>query len=112
MEHAACILLRVLHSRSNAHGRPRKPPSPHGTSAGGYGARDLHLENFSISNGGKDLISDATVTLAYGRRYGIIGRNGTGKTTLLRAMAAHDIKGIPDNCQILHVEQEVRIIVS
>ena len=32
---------------------------------------------------------------------------GTGKTTLLRALAAHQIKGIPDNCQILHVEQEV-----
>ena len=34
---------------------------------------------------------------------------GTGKTTLLRALAAHQIKGIPDNCQILHVEQEVRL---
>lgn len=47
------------------------------------------------------------MTLAYGRRYGIIGRNGTGKTTFLRAMACHEIKGIPQNCQILHVEQEV-----
>lgn len=36
-----------------------------------------------------------------------MGRNGTGKTTLLRAMAQHQIKGIPENCQILHVEQEV-----
>jgi ATPase subunit of ABC transporter with duplicated ATPase domains len=45
--------------------------------------------------------------LAFGRRYGLIGRNGTGKTTLLRAMAGHQIKGIPANCQILHVEQEV-----
>jgi len=31
---------------------------------------------------------------------------GTGKTTLLRALAARQIKGIPANCQILHVEQE------
>ena len=45
--------------------------------------------------------------LAYGRRYGLIGRNGTGKTTFLRALAAHQIKGIPPTCQILHVEQEV-----
>jgi hypothetical protein len=30
-----------------------------------------------------------------------------GKTTLLRALALHDIRGIPENCQILHVEQEV-----
>ena len=45
--------------------------------------------------------------MAFGRRYGLVGRNGTGKTTLLRAMAQHQIKGIPENCQILHVEQEV-----
>ena len=38
---------------------------------------------------------------------GLVGRNGTGKTTFLRYMAMHAIDGIPDNCQILHVEQEV-----
>ncbi|KAG2441206.1 hypothetical protein HYH02_010050 [Chlamydomonas schloesseri] len=74
---------------------------------GGGGARDVHLENFSLSNGGKELVSDATVMLAFGRRYGLIGRNGTGKTTLLRALAGHEIKGLPANCQVLHVEQEV-----
>jgi energy-coupling factor transporter ATP-binding protein EcfA2 len=38
---------------------------------------------------------------------GLVGRNGTGKTTLLKHMAMHAIDGIPRNCQILHVEQEV-----
>jgi hypothetical protein len=38
---------------------------------------------------------------------GRVGRNGTGKTTLLKHMAMHAIDGIPRNCQILHVEQEV-----
>lgn len=38
---------------------------------------------------------------------GLVGRNGTGKTTFLRYMALHAIDGIPRNCQILHVEQEV-----
>ena len=38
---------------------------------------------------------------------GLIGRNGTGKTTFLRHLALHAIDGIPKNCQILHVEQEV-----
>lgn len=56
-------------------------------------------------------VQDATVTMAFGRRYGLVGRNGTGKTTLLRAMAYHQIKGIPENCQILHVEQEVSVHV-
>lgn len=36
-----------------------------------------------------------------------MGRNGTGKTTLLRALSQHQIKGIPTTTQILHVEQEV-----
>lgn len=40
-------------------------------------------------------------------RLGLVGRNGTGKTSFLRAMALHAIEGIPKNCQILHVEQEV-----
>lgn len=53
-------------------------------------------------------LQDGIVTMAFGRRYGLVGRNGTGKTTFLRHLAAHLIKGIPDNCQILHVEQEVR----
>ena len=38
---------------------------------------------------------------------GIVGRNETGKTSFLRHMAVHAIQGIPKNCQILHVEQQV-----
>jgi ATPase subunit of ABC transporter with duplicated ATPase domains len=45
-------------------------------------------------------VEDATVMLAFGRRYGLIGRNGTGKTTLLRALAGREVKGIPANCQV------------
>ena len=61
------------------------------------------MDDFNISNGGKDLIADATMMLAFGRRYGLIGRNGTGKTTLLRALAGHEVKGIPKNCQVWKV---------
>ncbi|GAB4834613.1 ATP-binding cassette sub- F member 3 [Ancistrocladus abbreviatus] len=73
----------------------------------GPAIRDIHLENFNISVGGRDLIVDGLVTLSYGRHYGLVGRNGTGKTTFLRHLAMHAIDGIPKNCQILHVEQEV-----
>ena len=36
--------------------------------AGGGGARDLHLEDFSVSNGGPELIENASVIMAFGRR--------------------------------------------
>lgn len=75
--------------------------------SGGTTVKDIHMENFSVSVGGRELIVDGSLTLAYGRHYGLVGRNGTGKTTLLRYMAMHAIEGIPSNCQILHVEQEV-----
>ncbi|XP_068305427.1 ABC transporter F family member 3-like [Pyrus communis] len=76
-------------------------------SAGGPNVRDIRLENFNVSVGGRDLIVDGSVTLSYGRHYGLVGRNGTGKTTFLRHLAMHAIDGIPRNFQILHVEQEV-----
>lgn len=42
----------------------------HGGVGEGTVPKDIRLENFSISLGGKELINQATVTLAYGRRYG------------------------------------------
>ncbi|GJM87422.1 hypothetical protein PR202_ga03373 [Eleusine coracana subsp. coracana] len=65
--------------------------------SGGPAVRDIHMENFNVTVGGRDLIQEATITLAYGRHYGLVGRNGTGKTSFLRAMAMHAIDGIPKN---------------
>uniref|UniRef100_A0ABL6VKV3 ABCF3 PWI-like helical bundle domain-containing protein n=1 Tax=Cannabis sativa TaxID=3483 RepID=A0ABL6VKV3_CANSA len=75
--------------------------------SGGSTVKDIRMENFSVSVGGRELIVDGELTLSFGRHYGLVGRNGTGKTTFLRHMAMHAIDGIPSNCQILHVEQEV-----
>lgn len=52
------------------------------------------------------LLQGADVTLAYGRRYGLVGRNGLGKSTLLRMIAGGQLQ-IPSHFSILHVEQEV-----
>lgn len=40
------------------------------------------------------------------RRYGLIGRNGIGKSTLLRAMALREV-AVPQHITILYVQQEV-----
>ena len=47
----------------------------------------LHIENFDISFGSQVLLKNANLHLSVGRRYGLVGRNGYGKTTLLRALA-------------------------
>jgi len=71
------------------------------------GNKNIKLENVCLAFGGNELLTDATATLAFGRRYGVVGRNGIGKSTLMRAIANRDISGIPANIQILYIEQEV-----
>jgi len=67
----------------------------------------IKLEEFSLSFGSLLLLENTSLTLAFGHRYGLIGPNGTGKSTLLRNIAQRTLKGIPKNIQILYVEQEV-----
>ena len=54
------------------------PPHTHayGNNSGGGGARDVRLEDFSVSNGGRELIENGSVVLAHGRRYGLVRRGG------------------------------------
>ncbi|KPJ07881.1 ATP-binding cassette sub-family F member 3 [Papilio machaon] len=68
--------------------------------------QDIRIENFDIAYGDRVLLQGADLVLAFGRRYGLVGRNGLGKTTLLRMISAKQLK-IPSHISILHVEQEV-----
>jgi len=70
--------------------------------------RDIHVSNFNITYGGQILLENADLRLVSGRRYGLIGRNGVGKTTLLKHMATFDIEGFPKHHRVLHVKQEVQ----
>lgn len=67
---------------------------------------DIRIENFDIAFGDKVLLQSADLLLAFGRRYGFCGRNGLGKTTLLRMINGKQLQ-IPAHISILHVEQEV-----
>lgn len=40
---------------------------------------DIHVHNFNITFGGKVLLQEADLRLIYGRRYGLVGRNGVGE---------------------------------
>ncbi|KAI8382332.1 P-loop containing nucleoside triphosphate hydrolase protein [Blakeslea trispora] len=68
--------------------------------------KDIKIENFDISFAGRRILTDANLTLAFGRRYGVVGKNGIGKSTLLKAMSRREI-AVPQHISILYVEQEV-----
>lgn len=42
----------------------------------GAAVTDIKIENFDVAFGGRVLLSNAELSLAYGRRYGLVGRNG------------------------------------
>uniref|UniRef100_A0A1A9WSL8 ATP-binding cassette sub-family F member 3 n=1 Tax=Glossina brevipalpis TaxID=37001 RepID=A0A1A9WSL8_9MUSC len=67
---------------------------------------DVKIENFDLAFGDKVLIQNANLVLSFGRRYGLVGRNGLGKTTLLRMISERQLQ-IPSHITVLHVEQEV-----
>ncbi|CAB9529681.1 Tylosin resistance ATP-binding protein TlrC [Seminavis robusta] len=67
---------------------------------------DINIPNFSISAAGKILFKDAALTIAHGRRYGLVGPNGRGKSTLLKMIASRDLM-LPPRIDFLYVEQEV-----
>ncbi|KAE8603457.1 hypothetical protein XENTR_v10014343 [Xenopus tropicalis] len=75
-------------------------------SSGKNKSYDIRIENFDVSFGERVLLTGAELHLATGRRYGLVGRNGLGKTTLLKMLAGRSLR-VPSHISILHVEQEV-----
>ena len=68
---------------------------------------DIKVEGFTISTKGRNLFTNANLLVAYGRRYGLVGPNGMGKTTLLKHIANKSLN-IPPNIDVLICEQEVQ----
>ncbi|GKT26440.1 ABC transporter F family member 3 [Aduncisulcus paluster] len=66
---------------------------------------NIVLENFSVAFGGKELLTNTNLRLVYGRRYGFVGRNGMGKSTLLRYMNNRELP-VSKELDIFYVSQE------
>ncbi|KAH8835834.1 P-loop containing nucleoside triphosphate hydrolase protein [Flagelloscypha sp. PMI_526] len=67
--------------------------------------KEIDLKAVCLSIGEKELLRDAHLRIKEGVVYGLVGRNGTGKSTLLQALADNLIPGLPQNLVILLVSQ-------
>jgi len=62
-------------------------------------SKDVKITSCSLVFHGRVLITDSTLELNMGRRYGLLGENGCGKSTLLKAIAAREYP-IPEHVDI------------
>jgi ATP-binding cassette subfamily F protein 2 len=62
-------------------------------------SRDVKIASASLVFHGRVLINDATLELNYGRRYGLLGENGCGKSTFLKAIANREYP-VPEHVDI------------
>ena len=61
--------------------------------------RDIKIDSYSLSYHGRLLIEGAEISLNYGQRYGLLGENGSGKSTFLKSIAERDVE-IPEHIDV------------
>lgn len=54
-------------------------------------SRDVKIANFSITFYGSEMLQDTLLELNCGRRYGVIGLNGCGKSSLLACLGNREV---------------------
>jgi ATP-binding cassette, subfamily F, member 3 len=72
----------------------------------------IQLKNITLRRGNKILLQDASMRLDQGQKAGLIGRNGTGKSSLIQCLLGtlHEDKGevlLPASWRIAHLAQEL-----
>lgn len=72
-----------------------------------YGARDIKIGSFSLNFHNKVLVEDTLIELTVGRRYGLIGSNGCGKSTFLKVLAERQVP-IPEYIDIHLLAEEAQ----
>ncbi|KAJ1915997.1 ABC transporter ATP-binding protein arb1 [Mycoemilia scoparia] len=68
-------------------------------------SRDVQIDSYSLSYHGRELIQNARVELNFGNRYGLLGLNGSGKSTFLKSIAEGDI-ALPKHIDTYILNQE------
>ncbi|KAL7284072.1 hypothetical protein ACG7TL_001349 [Trametes sanguinea] len=68
-------------------------------------SNDIDLKDVTVTIGTRTLLSGANLRLFQGVHYGLVGQNGVGKSTLLKAIGYKLLAGFPSNVRVLYVEQ-------
>jgi ABC-type multidrug transport system fused ATPase/permease subunit len=70
---------------------------------------DLCNCQFSLAYGAKILLNTVNLRLKRGHRCGLCGKNGTGKSTLMRAITKGQVEGFPspDEVRTFYVEHDI-----
>ena len=70
-------------------------------------AEELCNINFTLGYGSKVLLHQTKLQLYRGFKYGLIGSNNSGKTTLMKAMATQQLESFPTNLKSVFVETDI-----
>ena len=68
-------------------------------------SKEVDIKDVTLAIGERELLSSAHLRIQEGIHYVFVGRNGTGKSTLLRALAERKVPGVPENLRILLLGQ-------
>ena len=68
-------------------------------------SRDIKIDSFSMGLNGVELVQECSIELTVGRKYGLIGQNGCGKTNFLACLAKREVP-IPDHLDLYHLSGE------
>jgi elongation factor 3 len=72
-------------------------------------AEELCNCQFTLAYGTKTLLHNTKMRLRRGKRYGLLGCNDSGKTTLMRSIAKNQVEGFPDVTEVRTVFVEADI---
>jgi elongation factor 3 len=73
-------------------------------------AEELCNCQFTLAYGTKILLHNTKMKLKRGKRYGLLGGNDSGKTTLMRSIANNQVEGFPDTGEVrtVFVESDIQ----
>jgi elongation factor 3 len=87
--------------------RMEKPPTLDDDDEEDDGTPELCNVRFTLAYGTKILLHNTPLKMKKGRKYGLVGPNDCGKTSLMRAMANGELEGFPTDLKSVFVEADI-----